>query len=43
MIPSVVKIEGDVRSKRIEVTVNREDAGEEVVRTLKQIGFPAED
>jgi hypothetical protein len=41
----VAKVEGDPQTKRLEVRVRGEAAGEteeEVVRVMKQIGYPVE-
>jgi hypothetical protein len=35
-------VEGDVKTKRVEVFIRRGEEAEAVFRTLEQIGFPAE-
>ncbi len=35
-------MEGDVKTKRVEVLLGEEAEAEEIVRTMGQIGFPVE-
>ena len=38
----MAKVEGDIRSKRLVVHVREGSAEEDVVRMMKQIGYPVE-
>jgi len=38
----VHKVEGNVKTKRVEVLIQGEEDVEEVFRALERIGFPAE-
>ncbi|MFQ5914790.1 MAG: heavy-metal-associated domain-containing protein [Nitrospinota bacterium] len=41
-IPGVQKVEGDVKTKRVEVLTGEEVEAEEIIRTMDRVGFPVE-
>ena len=41
-IPGVEKVEGNPKTKELSVSVAKDGLGEEIVSTMKKIGYPVE-